>query len=208
MKAVKLYKIKWKLNHLDPEERAKAEGELPKIKGFTAPDDFKVSEKVPQILKKLYGYDIVDFNFIQFHIIDNVKELFLLGFEGATKPKKFFLKNGDLSDFGEQAKKLLGDLIRRRLRLEQHGTDPSQMPKVLDQLKVSWETITGRKWNDYKSYDQIMGIIFEELQGLYEETPRANDDDDERDYDEREYDEEEEPDEEDVIENEGEDNED
>ena len=204
MKAVKLSKIKWNLAGFDAEAKAEAMGKLPTVKGFKAPDDFNVAEKVPGLLKKKYGYDIVDFNYTQCHIIDNVKELFLLGFEGHVKPKKFFLKSGKLSEFGEEAKRLLGELIRRRLRLQQHGTDPSQMPKVLDQLMISWETITGRNWEDYDKYEDIMGIIFEELKGMYAENLKDADErdaDDEEEYEEEEREGEEEDD--DVIENEG-----
>ena len=204
MKAVKLSKIKWNLSGLTPEEKEEALKRLPTVKGFKAPDDFNVSEKVPIILKKKYGYSIIDFHYTQCHIIDNVKELFLLGFEGGVKPKKFFLKNGKLSEFGEEAKRLLGELIRRRLRLEQHGTDPAMMPKILDQLMISWETITGREWEDCKSYEEIMGIIFEELKGMYAENLK---DADELDADaEEEYEEEEregEGEDDDIIENPG-----
>ena len=59
MKAVKLSKIQWNLSDLSPEEREEVKKTLPTVKGFKAPDDFKVAEKVPVILKKKYGIHFV-----------------------------------------------------------------------------------------------------------------------------------------------------
>lgn len=170
MKAVKLSKIQWDLRHLSPEEREEALKKLPTVKGFKADDDFKVAEKVPVILKKKFGYDIIDFSFTSIHIITDIRELFLLGMETNSKPKKFFKKGKGgrmLSEFGEECAINLKDLIRRRLRLQEHGTDPSMMPKILDQLMISWEAITGLNWEDYNSVEAIYGPLFEELQGAY-----------------------------------------
>ena len=165
MKAVKLSKIQWNLSDLSPEEREEVKKTLPTVKGFKAPDDFKVAEKVPVILKKKYGYEIIDFTFTQVHIIEDVKQLFLLGLEGDVIRTKPFFKKGKLTEFGEECVAKLGELIRRRLRLQEHGTDPSLMPKILDQLMISWEAITGLNWEDYDNYDDIMGPIMEELRG-------------------------------------------
>ena len=191
MKAVKLSKIQWDLRHLSPEEKEEALKKLPTVKGFKADDDFKVAEKVPLILKKKFGYDIIDFSFTSIHIITDIKEMFLLGMEGGPLPKKVkFFKKGKggrtLSDFGEECALKLKDLIRRRLRLQEHGTDPSMMPKILDQLMISWEAITGMNWEDQSTLEQIYGPLWEELQGAYAVNLKDGDEedlDDERDED-------------------------
>lgn len=188
MKAVKLSKIQWNLEGLSPEEKEEALKKLPTVKGFKANDDFNVAEQVPVLLKKKYGFGIIDFTFTQVHIITDIKELFLLGLPDGTKMKKFFNKGTKkgkrvLSDFGEEAVAKLGELIRRRLRLQEHGTDPSMMPKVLDQLMISWEAITGKNWEDYDTYEDIMGPLMEELQGAYAVNLK---DPDEDDYDDEE----------------------
>jgi len=93
MKAVKLSKIQWNLSGLSPEEKEEALKKLPTVKGFKANDDFNVAEQVPVLLKKKYGYGIIDFTFTQVHIITDIKELFLLGLPDGTKMKKFFNKS-------------------------------------------------------------------------------------------------------------------
>ena len=74
MKAIKLYKIQWDLKGLTEEEREKVLETLPKAKGFTTQDDnFNVTERVPKILKKKYGYDIINFAFAELRVVDTVE---------------------------------------------------------------------------------------------------------------------------------------
>ena len=79
MKAIKLYKIQWDLKNIPNEEREKVLETLPKAKGFTTQDDkFNVAERVPQLLKKKYGYNIIDFAFAELRVVDTVEDLLLL----------------------------------------------------------------------------------------------------------------------------------
>ena len=62
-------------------------------------------------------------------------------------------------------------------------------PKILDQLMISWEAITGMNWEDQSTLEQIYGPLFEELQGAYAVNLKDGDEedlDDERDEDDDE----------------------
>ena len=70
MKAIKLYNIKWDTKDVPAEDMKKLN--LPEYKGFIVnDDDYDVVEIVPNLLKKKFGYDIVDFSFIEIPIIED-----------------------------------------------------------------------------------------------------------------------------------------
>ena len=68
MKAIKLYNIKWDTKDVSAEDMKKLN--LPEYKGFIVnDDDYDVVEIVPNLLKKKFGYDIIDFSFNVSYII-------------------------------------------------------------------------------------------------------------------------------------------
>lgn len=159
MKAVKITKIIWKLDDLEPAERGKAKAALPTSKGFLASDDFEVSEKVPGILKKKYGYDIANFSYTEVHICENFDAL--LRFFGPKKkddkPVRFF-KEGKLTDEGMLAYNNLIAAVKERKKQEFRGTSDEDMPKILDKVMFSLEKITGLEWKETSEEDFIEEI--------------------------------------------------
>ena len=74
MKAIKLYNIKWDTKDVPAEDVKKLN--LPEYKGFTVNDDeYDVVDNVPNLLKKKFGYDIIDFSFIEIPIIEDIINL-------------------------------------------------------------------------------------------------------------------------------------
>ena len=57
------------------------------------------------------------------------------------------------------------------------------MPKILDQLMISWEAITGMNWEDYSKYEDYMRPLMEELEGAYAVNLKDPDEDDYDDED-------------------------
>ena len=150
MKAIKLYKIQWDLRGLTEEERKKVLETLPKAKGFTTQDDnFNVTERVPKILKKKYGYDIIDFAFAELRVVDTLEDLLILCAPTNEKVKKLFKNNGSLSTYGETCFDNLESNIRDRIQRESQGVEDWEMPNILDEVMIGIENVTGMTWEGH-----------------------------------------------------------
>ena len=96
MKAIKLYNIKWDTKDVPAEDVKKLN--LPEYKGFTVNDDeYDVVDNVPNLLKKKFGYDIIDFSFIEIPIIEDIINLLYFCATKHGKSKNLFKVNGELS---------------------------------------------------------------------------------------------------------------
>ena len=153
MKAVKINKIVWNLNSVDPADKEKVKKSLPTSKGFMADDDFNVPDKVPNILAKKFGYDIITFSYSEIKVIEKFEDLLLSFAPKDTKINKLFSPKGELSLLGEECYNKLLDAIARRRQLEKEGTPEDEMPKLLDKVMLSLETITGMEWDDTSEED-------------------------------------------------------
>lgn len=194
MKAVKLYKINWNLDNLTPEEREEAKKNLPISKGFKADDSFDVIEKVPGLLYKKFGYKVIDFAYTEIPIYEDFESLLKTYTPRGEKPKKIYLKSGELSSFGEDVVSKLKNDISKRIRLEGKGTSDDAMSVQMDMIMLSLEKIFGIKWEDAESEDDIFDVIDKEIKSHEKLNLKKldKDEDDERDDDERDDDEREE----------------
>jgi hypothetical protein len=163
MKAVKLYKINWNLDNLDPEERAKVQKTLPTSKGFKADDNFDVVEKVPGLLKKKFGYDIKNYAYTEIPIYEDFETLLKSYTPRGEKPKKIYLKSGELSSFGEEVVRKLKIDISKRFKLEGNGTADDAMSVQMDMIMLSLEKIFGIEWDEAESEDDIFAVIDKEI---------------------------------------------
>jgi hypothetical protein len=163
MKAVKLYKIDWNLDNLDPEERAKVQETLPTSKGFKADDNFDVVEKVPGLLKKKFGYDIKNYAYTEIPIYEDFETLLKTYTPRGEKPKKIYLKSGELSSFGEDAVNALKRDVSKRFALEGKGTADDEMSKQMDMIMLSLEKIFGIEWDEAENEDDIFAVIDKEI---------------------------------------------
>ena len=185
MKAVKLYKINWNLNNLTPEERKEAKKNLPISKGFKADDSFDVIEKVPGLLYKKFGYKVIDFAYTEIPIYEDFESLMKTYTPRGEKPKKIYLKSGELSSFGEDMVYKLKNDISKRFNLEGKGTADDEMSKQMDMIMLSLEKIFGIKWEDAESEDDIFEVIDKEIKSHEKlNLKKLDKDDDERDEDE------------------------
>ena len=161
MKAVKLYKINWNLDKLTPEEKEEAKKTLPTSKGFKADDSFDVVEKVPGLLHKKFGYEIIDFSYTEIPIYDDFETLLKTYTPKGEKPKKIYLKSGELSAFGEECVAKLKKDISKRFLLEGRDTADDEMPEQMDMVMLAIETIFGVDWDDADE-DYIFQLIDKE----------------------------------------------
>ena len=160
MKAIKLYKIQWDLRGLTEEERKKVLETLPKAKGFTTQDDnFNVAERVPKILKKKYGYDIIDFSFEELRVVNTLEDLLLLCAPTNEKAKKLFKNNGSLSTYGETCFDNLETNVRNRIRMESQGKDNWEMPAILDEVMIGIENVTGMTWEGHTVNELMTPVV-------------------------------------------------
>ena len=160
MKAIKLYKIQWDLKGLTEEEREKVLETLPKAKGFTTKDDnFNVAERVPKLLKKKYGYDIIDFSFEELRVVDTVEDLLLLCAPTNEKVKKLFKNNGSLSTYGETCFDNLETNVRDRIQRESQGEEDWEMPVILDEVMIGIENVTGITWEGHTVNELMTPVI-------------------------------------------------
>ena len=160
MKAIKLYKIQWDLKNIPNEEREKVLETLPKAKGFTTQDDkFNVTERVPQLLKKKYGYDIIDFAFAELRVVNTVEDLLLLCAPANEKVKKLFKSNGSLSTYGETCFDNLESNIRDRIQRESQGVEDWEMPNILDEVMIGIENVTGMTWEGHTVNELMTPVV-------------------------------------------------
>ena len=145
MKAIKLYNIKWDTKDVPAEDMKKLN--LPEYKGFIVnDDDYDVVEIVPNLLKKKFGYGIVDFSFIEIPIIEDFINLLYFCASKKDKSKNLFKANGDLSVIGIECVDELKHYIQKRVILEEKNTTTYEMPKELDVIMLALERITGKTW--------------------------------------------------------------
>lgn len=163
MKAIKLYKIKWNLEDVPKEEMDEVKKSLPEVKGFMAPDDFDVVDKVPGLMKKHYGYEINTFSYSEIIVLDTLDELLKMFTEKGEKPKKLFKSNGELSAFGEGCMFQLKNAITRRFTLQFKGIPESEMPKILDTVMLSIEKIYDIEW-DEQTEDDVVAYIDNDIE--------------------------------------------
>ena len=163
MKAIKLYKINWNLDDLDPEERVKVKETLPTSKGFKADDNFDVVEKVPGLLKKKFGYGIKNYSYIEIPIYEDFEALLKTYTPRGEKPKKIYLKSGELSSFGEDVVNSLKGDVSKRFNLEGKGTADDEMSKQMDMIMLSLEKIFGIEWDEAENENDIFAIIDKEI---------------------------------------------
>ena len=160
MKAIKLYKIQWDLKNIPNEEREKVLETLPTAKGFITQDDkFNVAERVPQLLKKKYGYNIIDFAFAELRVVDSVEDLLLLCAPTNEKVKKLFKSNGSLSTYGETCFDNLESNIRDRIQRESQGVEDWEMPNILDEVMIGIENVTGMTWEGHTVNELMTPVV-------------------------------------------------
>ena len=163
MKEIKLYKIQWDPRGLTEEERKKVLETLPKAKGFTTQDDnFNVAERVPKILKKKYGYDIIDFSFEELRVVDTLEDLLLLCAPANEKVKRLFKSNGTLSAYGEICFSNLEYFVHNRIWKESQGEDRWGMLAILDEVMIGIENVTGITWEGH-TFDEIMAPVIKKI---------------------------------------------
>lgn len=166
MKAVKIYKIQWNLENLPEEELNKVIDVLPTKKGFTTDDSFDVVERVPGLLKRKYGYDIIDFAFTEIPIADTLEGLLLICKPTDVKEKAVFnVINGKITNYGQMCLANLERNIKWRLKLESEGTDEWSMPAILDAVMIGIEKVTGLQWGGH-TVEELMDPIKKQIPGL------------------------------------------
>jgi len=169
MKAIKLYNIKWDLEGLSPEEKREVEKNLPTQKGFIVDDDFNVLEKVPVLLKKKFGYDFITYSSQEFKIIDKFEDLLYHCAEKGENPKPLFKVGGELSRFGQNCFNNLKNYIHKRIKLERQGTDEYEFPKILDEVMLALEKITGIDWGKGLTEEEWFAELDKILKGYVED---------------------------------------
>lgn len=209
MKAIKIKKIIWNLDNLAPAERGKAKASLPSGKGFLASDDFDVVEKVPNLLKKKFGYDIINFSYTEVHISETLEALLHAFAPKGDKPFKLLNSKGELSELGSECYNKLIDAINQRKELEAKGTPDEEMPKILDKVMFSLEKITGMEWEgntaeefkveidnilqdrmeEYLKSSEAKKALRKEVKKSLKDEMKAMEDEGDSDYDEEAYEE-------------------
>ena len=79
------------------------------------------------------------------------------------KPKKIYLKSGELSSFGEDVVNSLKGDVSKRFNLEGKGTADDEMSKQMDMIMLSLEKIFGIEWDEAESENDIFAIIDKEI---------------------------------------------
>lgn len=169
MKAIKIFKIQWILNGLNKEERQNAIDNLPTTMGSKVSDDFKAS-KIPNILKKKFGYDVETFSFVEFRIAENIEQLLQICVsDPSDKEKNMFTPSGKLSQVGKRAVEGLKGNVLWRVRLENNGTPETDMPKILDEVMLGLENLSGLDW-EKDGYNKIMSKVLKNIRDRHEGT--------------------------------------
>ena len=179
MKAIKLYNIKWDTKDVPAEDVKKLN--LPEYKGFTVNDDeYDVVDNVPNLLKKKFGYDIIDFSFIEIPIIEDFINLLYFCAAQNEKSKNLFKVNGERSAVGRGGVDTLKYFIHNRIRLESKNTPAYEMPKNLDIIMLALERITGKTWEVgctaeewIKEVDKLVKKVVEEKSSYMKSRKKA-----------------------------------
>lgn len=151
MKAIRATNIEW-----DSQD-----GSLPKFKGFVVKDSFDTAAKVPEMLMKKYGHNVISLNFEEFHIADNIEDLLKIGGR-ELKEKDLYRADGKLSSYGRKCRSGLEGLIAERLRAEFEKIPEETMPNVLNEVALGFEKATGKEWGR-KSVKELMKCIDSKL---------------------------------------------
>lgn len=104
------------------------------------------------------------------------------------KPKKIYLKSGELSSFGEDVVNALKMDVSKRFALEVKGTADDEMSKQMDMIMLSLEKIFGIEWDDAENEDDIFAVIDKEIKSHEKLNLKKldKDNEDEEDIEERE----------------------
>ena len=160
MKAVKLYKIDWNLSGIeDPEDKKEIQAKLPTVKGFTAPNRFNVTENVPGLLKKKFGYSVNTFSFSEIFITETIEELIKTSAPKGTSPKDIFSPtSGKVTNYGHRCLEELEKNVHERKKMEFRGARPEDFPENLDALMLGVEYLFGIAWED-STEDDILDLV-------------------------------------------------
>lgn len=181
MKAVLLSKIEWDNKNI-PEDILK---NLPVCKGFIVKDDYDTASKTPVVLMKKYGCGVNSLKFSEFHIADNIEEFLLIGGRCQQKTKNVFKIDGSLTAYGKRCLMGIESLISQRLKLEFDKVPEEKMPNILNELVLSFMSVTGKSW-EKKSCKELMGEIKKLLKEKTYKNLKDDSEIDEDNYDEDE----------------------
>lgn len=154
MKAVIVSKIEWERHDL----HEPAMNVLPDCKGFVVKDDFDTAGRTPVCLMKKYGCGIKSLKFSEFHIADSIEEFLSIGGRCQEKTKDMFKTDGSLSAYGNRCLMEIEALISQRLKMEFEGVPEEKMPDILNEIVLSFRSVTGKTW-EKKSCKELMGDI-------------------------------------------------
>ena len=154
MKAIRATNIEWDC----------MDGSLPKFKGFIVKDSFDAPARVPEMLMKKYGHNVISLNFDEFHIADNMDELLKIGGR-ELKEKDLYKADRSLSSYGKKCRSGLEGLIAERLRMEFENIPEEKMPTVLNEIVLGYRNVTGKEWRK-KSVKELMKCIDMKLKDM------------------------------------------
>lgn len=154
MKAIRATNIEWDC----------VDDSLPKFKGFIVKDNFDTPARVPEMLMKKYGHNVISLNFDEFHISDNMDELLKIGGR-ELKEKNLYKADGKLSSYGKKCRSGLEGLIAERLRMEFENMPEETMPNILNEVVLGYRNVTGKEW-EKKSVKELMKCIDMKLKDM------------------------------------------
>lgn len=154
MKAIRATNIEWDC----------VDDSLPKFKGFIVKDNFDTPARVPEMLMKKYGHNVISLNFDEFHISDNMDELLKIGGR-ELKEKDLYKADGKLSSYGKKCRSGLEGLIAERLRMEFENMPEETMPNILNEVVLGYRNVTGKEW-EKKSVKELMKCIDMKLKDM------------------------------------------
>lgn len=172
MKAIKIYKIEWNLDGLSEEKKAGLLKKLPTVLGSKVSNDFNVAQKVPVFLKKKYGYDINSFSFETYNIADNEEQLLRMCLNSKEAEMNIFTTSGKLTTVGQRAVEALKANVLWRVRIQNGGTDENEMPKLLDEVMLSLENISGMSW-DEDGYNDVMLKVLKKIRDRHDDVKKS-----------------------------------
>ena len=154
MKAVILSNIEWDRANISEDVLKK----LPVCKGFITKDDFDTACRTPVCLMKKYGCKLNSIKFSEFHIADTIEEFLSIGGRCQDKVKEMFKTDGSLSAYGNRCLMEIESLVSQRLKMEFEGVPEEKMPDILNEIVLSFKSVTGKSW-EKKSCKELMGDI-------------------------------------------------